>query len=97
MQPHTPANSRTDAKSKTWPTLMPIQPKGTRRPFFVVAAPDVNPLGYALLARNLSPDQPVLGLQPQYKKLTEGEYQETELVRCSSSDPGRCFGLSGRS
>ena len=58
---------------------MPIQPKGTRRPFFVVAAPDVNPLGYALLARNLSPDQPVLGLQPKYKKLTEGEYNETEL------------------
>ena len=58
---------------------MPIQPKGTRRPFFVVTAPDANPIGYGLLARNLSADQPVLGLQPHYKRLTEGEYQETEL------------------
>ena len=52
---------------KDWPlqphTLRPIQPRGTKPPLFCVASPEVNTIGYTLLARNLDPEQPVYVLQ----------------------------------
>jgi thioesterase domain-containing protein len=50
----------------TWDTLIPIQPRGSRPPFFCVAAPNVNALGFVFLARHVGPDQPLYGLQSQY-------------------------------
>lgn len=56
------------------PSLIPIQSKGSKPPFFCVAAPNVNALGYVALARHLSPDQPVFALQSNSQKLVGGEY-----------------------
>jgi amino acid adenylation domain-containing protein len=50
----------------TWAPVIPIQPGGSRPPFFCVAAPNVNALGFVFLARRLGPDQPMYGLQSQY-------------------------------
>jgi thioesterase domain-containing protein len=62
-------------ESFVWPTVMKIQPLGTRRPIFFVAAPDINALGYIRLADYLGDDQPLYGLQSQkYLKTTTDEH-----------------------
>jgi aspartate racemase len=62
-------------ESFVWPTVMKIQPLGTRRPIFFVAAPDINALGYIRLADHLGDDQPLYGLQSQkYLKTTTDEH-----------------------
>jgi thioesterase domain-containing protein len=68
-----------------WATLHPIQPPAAepaggkgRRPLFVVSPPNVNSLGYALLARHLGPDQPVYGLQSRYRKDLDRPYGQAE-------------------
>jgi thioesterase domain-containing protein len=43
--------------------VVPIQPLGTRRPFFCVHAGGGTTLGYRDLARNLGPEQPFYGMQ----------------------------------
>jgi len=54
---------------------MKIQPLGTRRPIFFVAAPDINALGYIRLADHLGDDQPLYGLQSQkYLKIKTDEH-----------------------
>jgi aspartate racemase len=62
-------------ESFVWPTVMKIQPLGSRRPIFFVAAPDINALGYIRLADHLGDDQPLYGLQSQkYLKTTTDEH-----------------------
>jgi aspartate racemase len=64
-----------EGESFVWPTVMKIQPLGTRRPIFFVAAPDINALGYIRLADHLGDDQPLYGLQSQkYQKIKTDEY-----------------------
>jgi amino acid adenylation domain-containing protein len=68
------AESRS-GKSYVWPTVMKIQPLGTRRPIFFVAAPNINALGYVALADKLGDDRPLYGLQSQkYIKTKSDEY-----------------------
>jgi aspartate racemase len=67
---------RQDAESYSWPTLIEIQRGGLKRPFFCVSAPNVNALGYISLARHLGPDQPVYGLQSQYRDTGIDEYNQ---------------------
>lgn len=45
------------------PILVPIQPNGSRLPFFCVHGLGGGVIGYAELARQLGPDQPFYGLQ----------------------------------
>jgi len=59
-----------------WPTLVRIQPEGSRPPLFCVSAPNINALGYVALARRLGPDQPLYGLQAQYPEDIEGEHSQ---------------------
>ena len=64
-----------DGHSFVWPTVMKIQPLGTRRPIFFVAAPDTNALGYIRLGDHLGDDQPLYGLQShKYLKTTTDEH-----------------------
>jgi thioesterase domain-containing protein/acyl carrier protein len=49
--------------SASWSSLVPIQPEGTKPPFYCVHAAGGNVLTYFDLARHLGPDQPVYGLQ----------------------------------
>ena len=69
---------RKEADSHVWPTMIPIQPLGGRPPFFCVAAPNVNALGYAFLARHLGQDQPLYGLQSPFREQSEGPYTQAE-------------------
>ena len=46
-------------------TLVPLQPNGSRRPFFCVPASTRTAYEYTHLARRLGDDQPVYGLQPR--------------------------------
>jgi len=47
----------------SWPTLVPIQPAGSRPPFFFIHAGFGHVLRYRHLARHLGRDQPFYGLQ----------------------------------
>jgi len=49
----------------TWSSLVPIQPNGSRIPFFCVHGGGGNVLIYRDLSRHLGPDQPFYGLQSQ--------------------------------
>ncbi len=49
----------------TWSSLVPIQPKGTKPPFFCIHAAGGNVLFYRDLALRLGEDQPFYGLQPK--------------------------------
>jgi amino acid adenylation domain-containing protein len=53
-----------DAPSARWESLVPLKPTGSRSPLFVVAAGDGNLVGFGPLARRLSAEQPLYGLQP---------------------------------
>lgn len=74
---------RQDPHTYSWPTLFEIQPAGSRLPLFCAAAPNVNALGYAFLARRLGPDQPLYGLQARFREqspeagglYTQAEYE----------------------
>jgi amino acid adenylation domain-containing protein len=67
---------RDHTRRNQWPTVIPVQPHGTKRPIFFIANPDVNALGYAFVSRRLGPDQPVyvLILQTENHKRYDMEY-----------------------
>ncbi len=50
-------------KSITWDSLVPIKPKGSKMPLYMVHGAGLNVLLFNTLAANMSPDQPVYGLQ----------------------------------
>ncbi|MDP9079353.1 MAG: amino acid adenylation domain-containing protein [Bacteroidota bacterium] len=52
-----------DGKSITWDSLVPIKPKGNKMPLYMVHGAGLNVLLFNTLAMNMSPDQPVFGLQ----------------------------------
>ncbi|MBK8985704.1 MAG: amino acid adenylation domain-containing protein [Chloroflexi bacterium] len=48
-----------------WKSLVPIQEKGSRPPFYHVAPFLISVLSFSQLAQDIGPDQPFYGLQPQ--------------------------------
>jgi thioesterase domain-containing protein/acyl carrier protein len=56
---------RTDGWAPSWSSLVPIQPRGSRSPLFLVHAAHGNVLLYRQVASYVGPDQPVYGLQSQ--------------------------------
>ncbi len=56
---------RKDDASKGWSSLVAIQPKGSRPPFFCIHAAGGNVLLYRDLSKHLGSDQPFYGLQAQ--------------------------------
>ncbi|MDF5723734.1 MAG: amino acid adenylation domain-containing protein [Rhizonema sp. PD37] len=56
---------REQTDSPSWSTLVPLQPKGSKRPFFCIHPGGGTVLWYRDLARHLSPDQPFYGLESQ--------------------------------
>ncbi len=70
---------REDAAANPDPVVMSIQSGNGKLPFFGVASPGVETLGYALLARHMGKDQPVYKLQA-HAPLVEGRpFTEEEL------------------
>jgi thioesterase domain-containing protein len=52
-----------DGQTVTWDSLVPIKPRGSRTPLYIVHGAGLNVLLFNAVAMGLSPDQPVYGLQ----------------------------------
>ena len=52
-----------DSKSITWDSLVPIKPKGSKMPLYIVHGAGLNVLLFNALAMNMDKEQPVYGLQ----------------------------------
>ncbi len=92
-------------KGETYRALVPIQPSGSRPPFYLVHPQVGTVLGFADLARALGPDQPFFGLQARgldgkqkpFNKIERmaGHYVK-EILEHQPEGPyfigGRCFG-----
>ncbi|HEY0795432.1 MAG TPA: amino acid adenylation domain-containing protein [Acidisarcina sp.] len=70
-------------------TTVPIRKSGSKTPLFCISRPNVNALGYIFLARGLSADHPVIGVQFQMEKDENAwaheqaayEYKAEEYIR----------------
>lgn len=51
--------------SSSWSSMVPLQPEGSRAPFFCIHGVGGNVLGFRDLAKHLGSDQPFYALQPQ--------------------------------
>jgi len=76
---------RKNVSSIAWPTLVEIQPQGSKPPLFCVSTPNVNALGYRSLARFLPPDQPIFGLQAQYPEDLDGEHSQAAVTELAAN------------
>jgi amino acid adenylation domain-containing protein len=56
---------RQDHWTPEWSLIVPIQPQGSRPPFFCVHGLGGSVLRFSELARHMAPDQPFYGIQPQ--------------------------------
>lgn len=54
---------RRESRKESWSCLVPLQPKGTRTPFFCVAPAGAEVIGLRSLAHSLGEDRPFYGLQ----------------------------------
>lgn len=54
-----------DGWQPSWSSLVPIQPKGHKRPFFHVCAYLISVLNFTDLGKYLDPERPFYGIQPQ--------------------------------
>ncbi len=52
-----------DGRAITWDSLVPVKPKGTKMPIYIVHGAGLNVLLFNTLASHMHPDQPVYGLQ----------------------------------
>ncbi|MFD0793905.1 amino acid adenylation domain-containing protein [Mucilaginibacter litoreus] len=52
-----------DAEAITWESLVPIKPKGSKMPLYIVHGAGLNVLLFNALAMNMDDEQPVYGLQ----------------------------------
>jgi amino acid adenylation domain-containing protein len=92
-----------DVRATTWSSLVPIQPAGSRPPFFCVHAVGGNVLEYYDLARHLGPDQPFYGLQsrgldgkqPPHTQITEMAAHYIKEIR--EFQPDGPYLIGGRS
>ena len=54
-----------DENTTGWPSLIPVQPQGSKKPLFLVHGAGGNVLLYKALSKHLEPDYPLYGLQSQ--------------------------------
>lgn len=72
---------RDEAAKKPLPTLIPIREGGSLPPLFCVSRPNVNALGYMLLARKFGEEQPIYGLQAHLRNSELEPYTQEEYER----------------
>jgi thioesterase domain-containing protein/acyl carrier protein len=86
-----------------WSSLVPMQPHGTRPPFFVVHAVGGNVLNYLTLLPHLGSDQPVYGLQARGLDGVQPPYDSIEamasdyIFEIRSVQPSGPYSLGGAS
>ena len=91
-----------DSPASDWDNLVALKPGGTRPPLFVVSAGDGNLVGFAPLARHLSAEQPLYGLQPSgldgHQPLDRGieAMAERYLAKVREVQPHGPYLLAGR-
>ncbi len=87
-----------------WPCLVPLQPLGSRLPFYCMSWAEGEVLAYASLATRLGPDRPVYGLRrdrledhrPRYTRVEQMAAQYVEEIRALQPEgPYLIGGLSG--
>jgi len=88
---------RNDGWTPKWASLVPIQPAGSKPPFFCIPPDDGTVLCFADLARHLGPDQPLYGLEPVEiwgKKLVDYYIQQIQAFQPEGPYylGGRCGG-----
>ncbi|HEY6376807.1 MAG TPA: amino acid adenylation domain-containing protein, partial [Edaphobacter sp.] len=71
------------AEQKPWSTLVPIQPNGSRIPFFCVHGVGGGVLNYEAIARALGPDQPFYAFRSLL--LTQEDIRETSIEELAST------------
>ncbi len=71
------------AEQKPWSTLVPIQPNGSRIPFFCVHGVGGGVLNYEALAKALGPDQPFYAFRSLL--LTQEDIRETSIEELASA------------
>ncbi len=69
-------------QANLWSSLVPIQPAGTKLPLFAIHEVTGQVLFYRDLARHLTPDQPLYGLQPL---LRDGEHPCHESIEAMAT------------
>jgi acyl transferase domain-containing protein/thioesterase domain-containing protein/acyl carrier protein len=70
------------AEAKTWSTLVPIQPNGSRVPLFCIHAIGGDVLFYEQLAKALGPDQPFYAFRSPL--LSQADIRETSVEELAS-------------
>lgn len=89
---------------RRWPSLVSIQPLGTRAPFFCVHTATGEVISYRALARRLGPDRPYYGLRcdrledltPRHRSVEGMAAQYIEEIRTvQPTGPYHVGGLSG--
>lgn len=94
---------RRDGLAPAWSSLVPIQPNGSRQPFFCVHGMGGNVVGLQALSRHLGSDQPFYGLQAQgldgeHRCLTRVEDMASHYIReIRAVDPHGPYFLGGLS
>lgn len=91
--------------SSPWSPLVPIQPNGSKPPFFCVHGDSGEVIYYADLARHLGPEQPFYGIQapgldgkqPPYDRIEDMATRYVREIRALQPEGpyllgGRCFG-----
>ena len=76
------AQQLASAEQKTWSTLVPIQPNGSRIPFFCVHGVGGGVLNYEAIAKALGPDQPFYAFRSLL--LTLEDIRETTIEELAS-------------
>ncbi len=92
-----------DHKAIAWNSLVPIKPKGSKMPLYIVHGFGMNVLLFKDLAKHMDPDQPVFALQakglgPDDEALDNMEdiarYYVSEIL---ATNPAQSFALAGYS
>ncbi|SEN94353.1 amino acid adenylation domain-containing protein [Mucilaginibacter gossypiicola] len=92
-----------DGKSIVWDSLVPIKPTGNKMPLYIVHGAGLNVLLFNALAINMSPDQPVYGLQAKGlngidEPLTEIKDIATHYISAiQAQNPNGPYALAGYS
>ena len=76
---------------ESWSSLVPIQPRGSKLPFFWIHGDE----SYSFLPRYLGPDQPLYGLQHQSEDGKPARYTEVETIAAHYLEEMRTVQLRG--
>ena len=90
-----------DGRPITWDSLVPIKPKGSKMPLYIVHGAGLNVLLFNALARNMHAEQPVYGLQAKGLDGVEEPFSRIEdmaahyVAAMQAQNPDGPYALAG--